>query len=310
MQDANETISIKIKNFAEKKRSSFRKNANIVFELVLKSIKVQYRNSVIGALWTVLNPLLNMIVMYLVFSFVLGYGDSPTYPLYIFCGNILFSLLRASTTQSLTSIVNNRGILTKNKVSQFVFPVSHNISAIVNFGFSSIALLGVMAVVSISSGVNYFTPRLFLVLLMLPAMFLFSYGLSLVLASAYVFFRDIQHLYNVFLTLWTYLTPVFWTIDRVENKTFTGENFEDVGYILNKLKDILLVIMKANPMYQFIEYFRYIVFAFKTPLGGESFQSLGESFQALGILYLIGLAFFGVGTLVFYLTRRKFIYYI
>lgn len=307
MQDANETISIKIKNFAEKKRSSFRKNANIVFELVLKSIKVQYRNSVIGALWTVLNPLLNMIVMYLVFSFVLGYGDSPTYPLYIFCGNILFSLLRASTTQSLTSIVNNRGILTKNKVSQFVFPVSHNISAIVNFGFSSIALLGVMAVVSISSGVNYFTPRLFLVLLMLPAMFLFSYGISLILASAYVFFRDIQHFYNVFLTLWTYMTPVFWKIQLFEDKEITGTGL--FSEILRFLKPILLAIIKGNPMTQFIDYFRYIVYSFKIPVeqGGITFA---QSFSSLGILYLIGLAFFGVGTLVFYLTRRKFIYYI
>ena len=296
MQDMNETLSVKIKNFAAKKSTSFRKNANIVFELVLKSIKVQYRNSVIGALWTVLNPLLNMLVMYLVFSFVLGYGDTPTYPLYILCGNILFSFVRASTTQSLSSIVNNRGILTKNKVSQFVFPVSHNISAIVNFGFSSVALLGVMIVVSVSSGVNYFTPRLFLTLLMLPALFLFSYGLSLVLATLYVFFRDIQHFYNVFLTLWTYLTPVFWKISLFENK-----NFENP--VLAFLKPILLAVIKANPMYRFIEYFRHVVFDF-------SAMTLGESFSSLGLLYLIGLAAFGIGTLVFTLTRRRFIYYI
>ena len=305
MQKAEQTISTKIKNFVKKKKNSFKKNANIVFELVLKSIKVQYRNSVIGALWTVLNPLLNMIVMYLVFSFVLGYGDEPTYPLYIFCGNILFSFVRAATTQSLTSIVNNRGILTKNKVSQFVFPVSNNLSAVVNFGFSSIALLGVMAVVSITAEVNYFTPRLFLVFLMLPAMFLFSYGLSLILSSAYVFFRDIQHFYNVFLTLWTYLTPVFWTIELFESKSFNDEP-GTVGYVLNKLKDVLLLIIEGNPMYQFITYFRFIVFDWDT----AGSITLGESFASLGILYLIGLAFFGVGTLVFYLTRRRFIYYI
>ena len=302
MQDMNETISVKIKNFATKKSTSFRKNANIVFDLVLKSIKVQYRNSVIGALWTVLNPLLNMIVMYLVFSFVLGYGDNPTYPLYIFCGNILFSLLRASTTQSVTCIVGNRGILTKNKVSQFVFPVANNISALVNFGFSLVALLGVMAVVSITSRVNYFTPRLFLVLLMLPAMFLFSYGLSLILASAYVFFRDIQHFYTVFLTLWTYLTPVFWKIELFENKEITGEGF--FSQLLRFLKPILLTIIKFNPMYQFIDYFRYIVFAW------HNGAPLAQSFSTLGILYLVGIAFFGIGTLVFVLTRRKFIYYI
>lgn len=304
MQVAEQKSLSRVKGFVKKKKDSFRKNANIVFELVLKSIKVQYRNSVIGALWTVLNPLLNMIVMYLVFSFVLGYGDNPTYPLYIFCGNILFSLLRAATTQSVTCIVNNRGILTKNKVSQFVFPVANNISALVNFGFSSIALLGVMAVVSLTSRVNYFTPRLFLVLLMLPAMFLFSYGLSLVLSSAYVFFRDIQHFYNVFLTLWTYLTPVFWKIELFENKEITGEGF--FTQLLSFLKPILLTIIKVNPMYQFIDYFRYLVFAWNS----ADAISLGSSFAALGMLYIIGLAFFGLGTLVFVLTRRKFIYYI
>ena len=299
MQDTNEKLSCKIKAFVKKKIGSFRKNANIVFELVLKSIKVQYRNSVIGALWTVLNPLLNMIVMYLVFSFVFGYGDTPTYPLYIFCGNILFSFVRASTTQSLTSVVNNRGILTKNKVSQFVFPISHNISAIVNFGFSSIALLGVMIVVSISAGVNYFTPRLFLTLLMLPALFLFSYGLSLILSAMFVFFRDIQHFYGVFLTLWTYMTPVFWKLDLFEGKTF--EN-----WFLSFIQPIILTIIKSNPMYLFVSYFRYIVFAFSE----SNAITLGQSFSLLGILYIIGLAFFGIGMLVFSLTRRKFIYYI
>lgn len=304
MQEVEQKSLTKIKSFVKKKKESFRKNANIVFELVLKSIKVQYRNSVIGVLWTVLNPLLNMIVMYLVFSFVFGYGDNPTYPLYIFCGNILFSFVRAATTQSLASIVSNRGVLTKNKVSQFVFPVANNISALVNFGFSLIALFGVMAVVSISSGVNYFTPRLFLVLLMLPAMFIFSYGISLILASAYVFFRDIKHFYTVFLTLWTYLTPVFWKINLFENRQITGDGF--FSEVLRFLKPTLLAIIKANPMYQFITYFRYIVFEWHA----IDAITIGESFASLGILYLIGFAFVGLGTLVFYLTRRKFIYYI
>lgn len=311
MEKTRETFKARVKAFAIKKWNSFKMNANIVRELVKKSIKVQYRNSVIGALWTVLNPLLNMLVMYLVFSVVLRYGDEPTYPLYIFCGNIMFSFVRAATTQSLTSMVANRGLLTKNKISQFVFPIANNLSAVVNFGFSSIALLGVMGVVSVSAGKSFFTPNLFLVILMLPALFLFSYGLSLVLSSMYVFFRDTQHFYNVFLTLWTYLTPIFW------KTTLMKPNAND-SFKLETIKKILNVVINCNPMYHFVEYFRDIVFDCVSysyiSSGGHEVVVEGvktlETFPTLGILYLIGLLFFGIGTLIFSLTRRRFIYYI
>ncbi len=311
MEKTKEPMKVRLKAFGIKKWNSFKMNSNIVRELVKKSIKVQYRNSVIGALWTVLNPLLNMLVMYLVFSVVLRYGDEPTYPLYIFCGNIMFSFVRAATTQSLTSMVSNRGLLTKNKISQFVFPIANNLSAIVNFGFSSIALLGVMAVVSITSKTNFFTFNLLLTVLMLPALFLFSYGLSLILASMYVFFRDTQHFYNVFLTLWTYLTPIFWKTKLVEPSA--TDSFK-----LETIKKVLSVVIKCNPMYHFVEYFRDIVFdcvsySYITSGGIEVFvhgiKTL-DTFKTLGILYLIGLLFFGVGTLIFSLTRRRFIYYI
>ena len=133
------------KERAIKKLRDAKKNANITRELVKKNIKIQYRNSVIGIFWTVLNPFLNMLVMYFVFGSILGYSKSdPTYALYLLCGNIVFNMMRGATSQSLTSLVNNRGLLTKNKISYYVFPLSNNLSALVNFLFSCIALLGVM----------------------------------------------------------------------------------------------------------------------------------------------------------------------
>ena len=286
------TFGQRIKAAIIKKADSFKKNANIVRELVKKNIKVQYRNSVIGALWTVLNPLLNMLVMFFVFSTVFSFGkNDPWYSLYILCGNIMFSFVRAATTQSLTSIVNNRGLLTKNKISQFVFPIANNLGAVVNFAFSMVALLGVMVVVSIVNHQSAFSFTLLLVFLMLPALFMFSFGLSLILSSLYVFFRDIQHFYTVFLTLWTYLTPIFWKMDSLEGNPI--------------FKDLLSLVVNLNPMFHFVEYFRDIVYR----CACEGIGVL-ESFATLGILYLIGLAFVGVGTLVFSLTRRNFIYHI
>lgn len=266
-------------------KKEFIKNINIVKQLVLRSIKVQYRNSVIGIFWTILNPLLNMLVMYLVFNKMFG-GDDPTYALYLLCGNIVFNMMRGATHQSLPSIVNNRGLLTKNKMSYNVFPLSYNLSAVVNFGFSFIALLGVMLVVWVQ-GQPVFSPSIFLTLVMLPALFLFSYGMSLILCSLYVFFRDVMHFYTVFLTLWTYLTPIFYKIERF------GEDFFGV---------FLKTVIHMNPMYYFVEYFRDI--AYRCSATGAPLPGVG----ATVVIYLIGIIFTLAGAIVFMSTKRKFIY--
>ncbi|MBQ8840289.1 MAG: ABC transporter permease [Clostridia bacterium] len=286
-----------LKEWFNLKAKSFRKNANIVRELVNRNVKIQYRNSAIGVVWTVLQPLLNMLVMLVVFGTVLGYGDDPTYALYLFCGTITFAVMRAGTTQSMTSIVNNRGLLTKNKISQYVFPISCNLTACINFAFSLIAFFGVMFIVAflnpeinigtaelpnMVSSWSMFSPYLLLVLVVLPALFLFSYGLSLILATLYVFFRDVQHFYGVFLTLWTYLTPMFYKVDRFEG-------------------NIILYVIKMNPMFHYVEFFRDI--AFRCPLGMESFDPWN-----LVIIYAFGLGAFLIGTIVFACTRRRFIY--
>ena len=297
MNNTVEILTDKLKNYTKKKRSSFKMNANIVRELVKKNVKVQYRNSIIGALWTILNPLLNMLVMWFVFSLFFGRGDE-WYALYILCGNIIFSFVRNATVQSLPSIVHNRGLLTKNKISQFVFPVSCNLSAVVNFLFSSVALLGVMVVTTLVNPGTAFGPSIFLVVLFLPALFLFSYGLSLILTSLYVFFRDIQHFYNVFLTLWTYLTPLFW---KKEDILESAANRDDFGEFLYHLLEF---VINANPMYHFVDYFREITY--RATVDGWTLDFY--AFPKLGVLYLIGLAFFGVGTLIFSLTRKNFIY--
>lgn len=273
---------------AEKKWRDIKKNANITRELVKKHIKIQYRNSVIGIFWTVLNPFLNMLVMYFVFGTIFKYSESDkTYALYLLCGNVIFNMLRGSTSQSLTSLVDNRGLLTKNKISFYVFPLSSNLSAVVNFLFSCIALFGVMVFVWIR-GTNVFSWNILLAFLMIPALFLFNYGMSMILASLYVFFRDIQHFYTVFLTLWTYLTPIFYKVDNINNGKLTGK--------------LISGIINLNPMYHFVEYFRDVIYRC---------SSTGQAVSGgLMKLYLIGGAFFAVGVIVYNLTKKKYIFYI
>lgn len=276
----------KVSLFFQKQKKELMKNKNIVLQLVKRNIKVQYRNSVIGVMWTVLNPLLNMLVMYFVFSAILNYGNDKTYSLYLLCGNIVFNTMRAATTQSLTSLVYNRGLLTKNKIAFSVFPLSCNLSAVVNFAFSFIALIAVMAVVAIAYGISVFSFRILLTLVMIPALLLFSFGISLFLAALYVFFRDIMHFYNVFLTLWMYLTPIFYKLDGL------GNDFK---------AKVIQTIIKLNPMYHFVEYFRAVSYRMAT---GVSY-SLGH--ETL-VIYMIGIASTAVGMIFFSLTKRKFIF--
>ena len=150
-----------------------------------------------------------------------------------------------------------------------------------------------MLVVAIKNNTfEIFRANILLVLVMLPALFLFSYGLSLILATAYVFFRDIQHFYNVFLTLWTYLTPMFY-------KPYTFFQDAEAGDLSAK---VISFVINANPMYHFVEYFRDI--AYRCAAEGLALPSASQTL----VLYIWGFGAFLLGTLIFTFTRPKFIY--
>ena len=306
------------------------KNINIVRQLVIRSIKVQYRNSVIGIFWTVLNPLLNMLVMFIVFNFMFGRGgmttvvEQNTYALYLLCGNIVFGMMRTATYQALPSIVQNRGLLTKNKMSYNVFPLACTLSAVVNFVFSFIALLGVMLFSWLVWDQAVFSLNIFLVLVALPALFLFCYGVSLILSALYVFFRDIMHFYNVFLTLWMYLTPIFYSARIFEQKANEG----------NSLASLMETVINLNPMYHFVEFFRDVVYRCSAHEGAISglkeqlasatssgaINSITKELNAtvaaaqlpgvgdVMVLYAIGVGALLLGAIVFMSVKRKFIY--
>ena len=253
----------------------FRKNSYILGAMVKKNFKAQYRNSILGAFWTVLNPLLNMIVLSLVFSRLFGRADSYLkYPIYLFCGNLIFNMMRQITNQSLYCLVSNSGLIKKVKISYAVFPLSNMFTALVNFGVAFIALLIVMIIVG-----QPFTWTMLLTVIILPAVMLFSVGIGFILSSMYVFFRDVKHLYEVFLTLWMYLTPIFYKADQL--------NSEMVSKVIN-----------FNPMTHYVEFFRSLV-AGTIPTGIEFL---------ICYAWAIGMAV--LGYMIFRLNRKKYILYI
>ena len=211
----------------------------VLKSLVSKDFKLKYRRSILGVLWSVLNPLLMMIVLSAVFSFMFRF-QIENYPLYLILGQVLFSLMTDATTSAMTSIIDASPLLKKVRVEKMVFPLEKVVFGLVNFAISLIAVLAVMVFFQVIP-----TWRVLLIPVMLIFVSLFCVGLGLLLSSLAVFFRDVIHLWGVVTTAWMYATPIF--------------------YPLELLPDTLQNLMVWNPMYQYITYFRDIMMNGVTP---------------------------------------------
>lgn len=253
--------------------NGFMRYKSLLYELVTRDIKVRYRRSVLGVLWTLLNPILMMIIMTIVFSQLFRF-EIENFPIYFFCGNILFSFMLTATNDALQSILGGASLIKKVYIPKYIFPVSKALSAGVNLFFSYIAMLLVM----IATGVDFHATMLLTPVVALYTM-LFSIGLGLILSTMMVFFRDIAHLYGVLTTAWMYLTPIFYPESLLGDKS--------PWFLL------------LNPMYHFIDYMRNITLYQTVPGIAENLICLGISLGTLAI-----------GLYFFYKKQDKFILYI
>lgn len=210
-------------------------------QLIIRDVKLKYRRSYLGYLWSILNPLIMMIVLVTVFSNLFSRFDIPNYPLYLISGQILFSLMVESTNMSIGSIIGNAHLIKKTYVPKYIFTMSKVSSSLVNALFS----LGALLIVMIMTRAD-FSWNLLLIPFVILQVFIFSLGLSMFLSAAAVFFRDIQYLWGVFVSMWLYLTPIFYPTNIIP------ENYQ-------------LLYKNANPMYLYIEQFRDIVLYAKLP---------------------------------------------
>ena len=263
-------------------KNELQKDIFILKQLVSKDFKIKYRRSVLGVVWSVLNPLLMMIVMAAVFSTMFvgmrGQGvPQQLYPLYLILGNITFSFMSDSTTQALGSIIYSSSLLKKIKIHRFVFPVQKVLFAVVNFGFSLIAVALVMLWFRIVPTWHVIWLPVFLVLLML-----FCMGVGMALSALTVFFRDVMHLWSVVITAWMYFTPIFWTIDMVQ-----------------AMPHIVQVLVKANPMYAYVTFIRDVIMYQTSPSAIVLASCVGWAAVAMAVGYAI-----------FHKTEHKFILYI
>lgn len=226
-------------------------------ELVKRDFKKKYKRTVLGMAWSILSPLLMLLVMKLVFTQFFGYGVEH-YTTYIFCGNLIFLYFNESTSQGMTSLMGNAAIFTKVNVPKYLFLFSKNVQALINFGLTLI----VFFVFCILDNIT-FTWKFILLLYPIAMLLLFNIGMGLILSALFVFFRDIQYLWSIFTQLLMYLSAIFYTIDRY---TPLGQN-----------------LFLLNPVYLFIRYFRKIVIEAAIPTIWFHLLMLADVLIVLGL---------------------------
>ena len=263
-------------------KNDFEKDKFILKQLVTKDFKIKYRRSVLGVAWSVLNPLLMMVVMSIVFSTIFGQSRNGSitpemYPLYLIVGNITFSVMSESTNQALMSIIWASSLLKKVKVHRWVFPVQKVLFSLVNFSFSLVAVALVMLFFRVVP-----TWHLILLPVCLLLLMCFCMGLGMMLSALAVFFRDVMHLWTVVITAWMYLTPIFWTTDYI-----------------SQMAHWIQVLVVLNPMYNYLQFMRDI-FLFNTVPSALTF----------GLCVAWAVLALAIGYTVFHKTEHKFILHI
>ena len=176
-------------------------------ELVKRDFKQKYKRTVLGMAWSILSPLLQLLVMSVVFTQFFGRTQAH-YTIYLFCGNLVFNYFKESTSTGMFSLMSNSGIITKVNVPKYMFLLSKNVSSLLNFGLSLIVFLLFVLIDGLP-----ITPLFLMLLYPIFCLIIFNVGVGLVLSALFVFFRDINYLYDVFTLMLMYCSAIFYTID-------------------------------------------------------------------------------------------------
>lgn len=251
---------------------TFLKYRFLLANLIERDIKVKYRRSVLGILWSVLNPLMMMVVIATVFSRVFRF-HIENFHVYYLTGSVIYNFISEATSTSMMSVFSSAPLIKKVYIPKYIFPLEKCLFSFVNLLFSLVAVVIVMLV----SGIRFTFVALLFPIPILYAL-IFSIGMSLLLSALTVFFRDIVHIYGVFLTAWMYATPIIYPMEAVGEK--------------------IRFIMQFNPMYYYVQYFRDVVFYGIVP---------DLRFNLISITFSLGMLIIGI--LVFKNKQDKFVLY-
>lgn len=248
--------------------------------LISRDFKLKYRRSVLGVLWSVLNPLLMNIVMYVVFTSIFDFRgeEIENFSVYLICGQLMFNFFTEATSSAMSSMLGAAPLIKKVYIPKYIFPLEKVCFALVNCVFSFIALLLVMIFTGATLHVTFL-----LLIYPLVTLFMFSLGIGLVLSTLTVFFRDVMHLWGVFTTALMYFSAIFYDPRTMGDATGT----------------LLRSVIGFNPMYWYITAFRSCV------LDGE-----GLSWNMIFVCGVCGIISLAIGLIVFRKKQDKFVLYI
>lgn len=214
-------------------------NKDLVFSLVVKEFKVKYRNSVLGFLWTILYPLMVTLVFLLVFTKLFRY-DLPYYPSYLLIGFIVWNYFSEISTKNVPLFIEQANVYTKTSVNKIIFIFSSVLFGTIDFLLKFLVLLSILLILRFHLNWPSLLTINWTFIFIIPAIFiefLLITGVSFILSIAYIYLRDLIHIWGVTMQLGFFLTPIFYPASLIPYKT----------------------ILTLNPLYHIIEIFRSIM---------------------------------------------------
>ncbi|MBQ4199508.1 MAG: ABC transporter permease [Kiritimatiellae bacterium] len=242
-------------------------------ELVKRDFKKKYKRTILGMGWSMLSPLLMLLVMKLVFEQFFGRSVGH-YTTYLFCGLLFFNWFAESTNAGMRSLFGNASIFSKVNVPKYLFLFSANVQVLINFVLTLCVFFVFCAIDRVD-----FTWRFLLLVYPVSTMLLFCIGVGMVLSALFIFFRDIDYLWAVALQLLMYGSAIFYTTE--------------------KFSPDMQLAFSFNPVYRHIAYVREIVLAGTVP-------SLGTHLALLGF----AVAAFLAGAFMYKRYNTTFLYYV
>jgi ABC-2 type transport system permease protein len=240
--------------------------------LVVRDIKVRYKRSVLGFAWMMINPLVTMVVLWLVFHEL--FRSESSYALYLITGLLFFNFFSLGSSQGMSSVVYAGGLIRKVAVPKAIFPLASVLANLVNFAFSLVPLVVVLVVLRVD-----ITPAMLAIPIPIAACFLFTFGVSLLLATLNVFYRDVRWFYDSALQVIQWITPIVYPISIIPEQ-YRG-------------------MFTYNPLARMVE-------AFRAPIMTGPTTTPGELALVLGIGVVTAIA----GWLVFHKYEDRFINYL
>ena len=261
------------RDFIEAQKATYNRYKHYLFSVVRRDYVSRYRRSVLGVLWSLLHPILTMLVTTMVFSYLFRF-NIEYFPVYFFSGQLIFGFFSESTTLAMSSLLGAEGVIKKIYIPKYIFPLSKVIISCINLVFLLLAYLVIFAVMRVP-----FSWTMLLIPLPLIYTFVFALGVAMFMSAMAVYFRDTMYLYSVLLTMWMFLTPIMYPVEI--------------------LPDWLLPYYGLNPLYHFVDYFRNVAMWGNIP-------DLWSNLVCIGF----ALASLCIGTYTFMTKQDRFFLYL